>query len=306
MMNYNEFKRGLLNALDERYGFDYKIEERKVTKANIGEMNAISISTGNTAAQIYPELMYEEYSRGRSIDSMVDSLEEGIRSMPQVSDVDKSREGILSNVYYKMVGIPGNETYLADKPYTKAEGFDDIALVPTIGTEAGGRYGTIKITTVNMERAGITAEELHIAASANTDKMIRFRNLGEHLAEMMAGMMPPEMFDSPLYVAIDSNEMRGAAPLGAPSVVKQFHEQLGDHFVIPSSVHEVLVISKEIEPDVSRLQGLVGEVNREILKPEEKLADSVYECKDGKYITHSFGAGAEIGAEESAKNTNHL
>ena len=82
--------------------------------------------------------------------------------------------------------------------------------------------------------------------------------------------------------------------------MKQFHEQLGDHFVIPSSVHEVLVVSKSYETDISRLQGLVGDVNREVLNPEDKLADSVYECQDGKYVTHSFASdGATVGIESA-------
>lgn len=306
MMEYYEFKQGLMSALNEAYGFDYHIEERTVEKPNLGAVDAIQIKKGNSGVLLYPEELYAQYSAGRTIDNMVKGYEKAIYNLPEQQEIDTSRGAILDKVFYKMVGISGNESYLADKPYTKVEGFDDIALIPCMEVEVSGHKGVTIFTNKQIALAGISPGELHAAASANTDNMIRFRSMGEVLAELMPWMDREMLDSSPLYVANDSEMERGAAPLGAPSVLKEIQAKLGDHYVIPSSIHEVIAVSKEDVSDLSHLQYIVGECNSTAVAPGEKLADSVYESKGGKYVTHSFGAGAEAGAESAMRDSDGL
>ena len=311
MMNYSEFKQGLMNAMQERYGFDYQIEEQKVKKANIGEVDAISISRYDVGMLIYPDQMYKEYTtRHISIDDMITALDNQIPFIQVVAEdapkIDLSREGIQegkaeSRVYFKMIGIPGNEEFLKEIPYAKAEGFDDIALIPVVGVDVAGKYGTVIIKKDHIAAAGITAEELHAAAFRNTDRLIMFHSLSDEIKGMIGEDVPFE-FDSPLLIARANSlfSSTSAAPIGAPSLLKQIYEQVGDHYVIPSSVNEILILPKTSEIDVSYLQSMIRDVNL-TLRLEDRLSDSVFECKDGKYTTHSFsaagaGAGDRIGS----------
>lgn len=303
MMNYNEFKAGLTSALEEAFGFDHKIVSGTVMKANLGEVESIEIRNDSAGVVIYPQERYESYLNGASIDDMVRGITEGVRNMPSASDFDFSREAILDKVFYKMKGIPGNEAYLADIPYTKAEGFDDIALVPCIEVQVGTQYGTTTIKDNQLSSLNITPEELHKAATQNTDKMVQLRPLSEVLGEMMG--QEAFMFDSPFYIATDSRPQRGAAPIGSPAIMKQIQEQMGDHYVIPSSIHEILILPASFVTDVKNLQGIVGEVNSQVLDPSDKLADSVYVSEGGKYTTYSF-SGANAGSGSAMQDGDGL
>ena len=51
----------------------------------------------------------------------------------------------------------------------------------------------------------------------------------------------------------------------------------GDFFILPSSIHELLVVPKQDGMELSDLEAMVKEVNATQVAPEEKLSDHVYE-----------------------------
>ncbi len=62
-----------------------------------------------------------------------------------------------------------------------------------------------------------------------------------------------------------------------PEVLKNFSERLGqDFYVLPSSVHEVILVPVNSEADQESLRGIVTDINRTQVAEEEILADSVY------------------------------
>ena len=63
-----------------------------------------------------------------------------------------------------------------------------------------------------------------------------------------------------------------------PGVLEEVHRKMeGDYYILPSSVHEVLVLSKESGFTPVELRKMVMEVNREQVIPEERLGNEVYE-----------------------------
>ena len=52
---------------------------------------------------------------------------------------------------------------------------------------------------------------------------------------------------------------------------------MGDFFILPSSIHELLVVPKQDGMELSDLESMVKEVNATQVAPEEKLSDHVYE-----------------------------
>ena len=51
----------------------------------------------------------------------------------------------------------------------------------------------------------------------------------------------------------------------------------GDYYILPSSVHEVLVLSKEADITPAVLLDMVVEVNQGLVPLEERLGDEIYE-----------------------------
>ena len=46
--------------------------------------------------------------------------------------------------------------------------------------------------------------------------------------------------------------------------------------VLPSSTHEILILKETKGIDLLDLQSMVEEINRDFVKPEDKLSDEVY------------------------------
>ena len=70
----------------------------------------------------------------------------------------------------------------------------------------------------------------------------------------------------------------GAAILANPELLKEvIGDKMGDCYLLPSSVHELIVCPVESWMDVEDLQEVVVEVNKTLVKEEEILSNSVYE-----------------------------
>lgn len=317
MLNYSQFKTALAEAIRNSFGYDYEVTEGVVAKANEGLLDTINIrhEGSRVAGTVYPKRCFEDYTSGRirGVDEIASRLKEDYRiSNPEESlqnhvDSLSSAENVVEKVFYRMIGIPGNEAYLKDVPYIISEGFEDIALVPTIPVEMGRDFGTITVRKFQLQEWNISETELHAAASANTEKLITIRPLADVIREMMGGDLPeidnPEI-DNPLYVARSFDERYSASPLGAPKALAGVFSSMGEHYVIPSSIHELLFAPKSaVDPET--LKSMVREVNLTVVDPKERLSDNIYECRaDGKYITYGAGEHVEAGSEK--ENDFHL
>ena len=77
----------------------------------------------------------------------------------------------------------------------------------------------------------------------------------------------------------------GAGVLAYQNFMDQAAEKLGgDFFVLPSSIHEILLIPDNGEMVVEELKSMVHEVNLTQVKPEERLTDSVYHYDSKNHI----------------------
>ena len=59
-------------------------------------------------------------------------------------------------------------------------------------------------------------------------------------------------------------------------VFKMIHEKMGDYYILPSSIHEVLIVPATCGLDRDELKEMVCTVNRDQVAPEDQLSDEVY------------------------------
>jgi hypothetical protein len=253
----------------------------------------------NIAPNIYINHFYEDYENGRSMDSIVDAIADirmehdvaGNFDIAKVLDWEEAKDHITC----KLVNAQENEQYLSDKPFTEVE---DLAVIYQIAMSRDEK-GSATITVHNgiMERFGIDVETLHQTALANMDTLMpaKFTSMQSVMEEMMLPDMMNELGisaeeakdmllsnvpdDAPgLYVLTNDNKVNGAACILNPEVREQIAEQLGgDFYVLPSSIHETLIMPKTADSDYRELENMVQEVNATQVEPEERLSDHVYE-----------------------------
>ena len=74
----------------------------------------------------------------------------------------------------------------------------------------------------------------------------------------------------------------GAAALFYPGVIDRLHELMGDFYVIPASVHELLVLSVSADFDPKNVIGVVRTANRSVVRGNDILSDDIYVCESDK------------------------
>ena len=93
--------------------------------------------------------------------------------------------------------------------------------------------------------------------------------------------------------------MNGASLLLQEDIRKQIGECLGsDYFVLPSSIHEVLILPDNGMLEVPELNAMVKEVNETQVERQEQLSDKVQFC-DGKTAVMENAERRETRLEES-------
>ena len=191
------------------------------------------------------------------------------------------------HIICKLVNAEMNADYLADKPHTLVE---DLAVVYAVdlGGGEGGRMSA-PITNNLMEQYGVTTQELHDIALQNlSESQIEFKTMRDVLVDMMfpdgiqegdprAFMLPPEEENPSMYVLSNADKLNGAAALLDAKTMEDISEKLGGDFVVlPSSIHETIVLPLNEDMDRHTLEAMVQDVNAGQVAPEERLSDHVY------------------------------
>ena len=97
----------------------------------------------------------------------------------------------------------------------------------------------------------------------------------EEAIKMVNDMVPT---DDKLFVLTNNQKLNGAAALLDEKMMEQIAERVGnDFYILPSSVHEVLIVPKEAGMDFKDLEAMVQEVNATQVAPQDKLSDHVYQ-----------------------------
>lgn len=188
-----------------------------------------------------------------------------------IIDYDRAKE----KLFMKLVDKVTNAEALKYIPHVDVQ---DMALTFHIMLDAEG-CNTTSATVRNemLDVWGITGEELHHVALANTERLMpaRICTLAEALGFL--GFSEP-VEDNPLVLVSNENGQFGASVIFYPGVQERIREFVGgSYYVLPSSVHEILVISEaKNNATVKELLAMVTEINATQVAPDEKLTDSVY------------------------------
>ena len=81
---------------------------------------------------------------------------------------------------------------------------------------------------------------------------------------------------SPMTVLTTKGAVNGAGILFCDSVLQKIHEKLGDYFVLPSSIHELIIVPVSEGIDRDELTEMVKTINATEVAPADRLSDKVY------------------------------
>ena len=198
-----------------------------------------------------------------------------------------TRETVLANFVLQALSCKRNRQLLKAHPHITFLDLAGVFRVP-VGPYKRNSLTTALITHQIAEKLNLTVDELTEAARRNTVAKfgIEFDNAHRMgLCSLLKYPWTPEPFEtvsmseSGLYVLSTGIRINGAALILLPDVLEQIGEKAKmDYFIIPSSIHELLVAKDDGLVSAKMLKELVHEGNRTdgIIKPEDVLSDNVY------------------------------
>lgn len=291
-MTYAEFLEEMRHDLQNRFATDLppeyadvRIGIRDVEKLQGESYRGLSFRNGDSRVEADLNLnpAFQAYEAGKPFQDLVKDVQmrimEALDRTPKI-DIDElsNYEAMKSKLMMEIISQKGNEDRLQKIPHQKVE---DLALIYRVdmGGSAGGRMTSV-VTNRQLEAFGITAEQLHKDALENAPitHPASLRSMREVMAEM-TGTEPEEaMPEEPaMLVATVEGGFMGASVIQYPGFMEQAAEQVGgDFFVLPSSIHEVLLIPDEGKADFHDLEAMVQTINEAQVAPEERLSDHVY------------------------------
>lgn len=290
-MTYNQF----LNYVKEQsvYEFDhpeeYKASINHVVKNNSVELDGICLHrAGDTLSPtVYLNHFYEEYLEGRPLHSILSEIAATLSSEVPELEVNTSLydnyDAIRHQIIFRLVNYERNEELLTSCPYLP---FCDLAITFRwlVHSDSSGIASAL-ITNKEMELWNITLEELYQTASINTRRLFpatiqpiqqllsEYLNKDADIQELL-DQTPDEL---QLFILSNEPRINGSTSMIYDGILADFAKKIKkDLYILPSSIHEVLLMPATKEIEEQALLNLVRDANRTVVGLPDILSDSIY------------------------------
>ncbi len=291
-MDFEEFKNTIMDLVSKEVE-DRGLEDISMKLTTIdspdGMTDRLMVSVGDSKMSMAFRLkeIYSSVQDGEDIDhavyKMVNTIEDSISVIKDKEQDVKSfisdYEKVKDHTYLRM--IPGDSPVLKDTPHKMVE---DMALVVNIHLESfsdeNGR-SCVVVSKPLMEMYGIDEKQLFADAEKNSlaNEPMVFTPLGDMIKSLIESeeLPSPEEAGIVTYIATNKSGFQGAAVAGYPDFAEKAAETIGGSFyMIPSSVHEFILIKDDGMPKAKDLNAMIKNVNETVLEPRDILSAQCY------------------------------
>ena len=268
----------LRRELEQQGGENVDISIRDVRKNNGVYRKACTVrfSGAQIAPTVYLEPYYDHYLHGEAVsDSAENILRYCRKKTPEVTFPEnffREFDTVRDRLGIKLISSRRNHAFLRDVPHIDIEDLAAVFFYLLEDTSFGN--GMIAVRNTDLERWGMTTDQLYAVALETCPRMLPpvFRPLSDVLQVLQsAGTTEGE-----LYLLTNESALYGASVILYPGIMQEAADYIGrDFFILPSSVHEVILLPDSGEEPEGLLQ-IVTEINHTQVSEEEILTDAVY------------------------------
>lgn len=285
-MNYQQFIEEVERRVKEKIKGNETITVyiHTAVKNNGKERKGITVSEKgiHISPTIYLEEYFQQFQEGKPIEKIVEKIlqlyKEVKCSHPCEESLLQNYEELKGKFACKLIHRGKNEKLLNDIPYVP---WMDLAIVVFVLLEVSP-YGTatVLVRKEHLEIWGLTEAQLFDEAKKNTPILLpyQFCPMRKLLREICPYAVDEgEEEEESLYVL--SNKLRsfGAASMLYEGILEKVGQKLGEnYYILPSSIHEVIVVPESKSPVKQDLEEMVREINETQVEEEEVLSDRVY------------------------------
>ena len=294
-MVYEMFQTKIADTLQSSLGSDYELMLQKVPKNNGTLLDGLCITRREqkVSPTIYLNSYYERYLEGIPFNSIVKEILQIYQDNTSVADLDFSVLNDFSRlrekVVYTLIHTASNKALLSTIPSVPYLDLSIVFYLYLDKTDSGQM--TALIHNDHMEAWKTDIKELYRLSLSNTPKLlpaqlrsmtavmkaIAMEHLGSEYREEFVDDLLSAPTVSPLYVLTNSSGICGACTILYPNQLKNFADMVEkDLVILPSSIHEVLLIPYDDTLSFQELADMVSHINRSEVPVEDRLSDQVY------------------------------
>lgn len=295
-MEMKDFALKVQKAIADRVGEGYRVELQEVHKNNNVVLQGLLIHSEdkNISPTIYLNSFWNAYENGIPFIVIVERIMRIYEEDTPKENVDmsffKDFAQVKDRICYRLISAEQNSELLRKIPHIR---YLDLAICfyysyqgETLGN------GSILIHDSHMEMWNTTKEELYELAQYNTPQLFpgEWNAMETVIRELMAekeeegeelfrdAEEQEEFFEQlPLQILSNESRVHGAACILYPGLLEELACNRGQNlYIIPSSIHEVIVLPDTGGEDAERLREMIAEVNTTQVEPEEILSYNLY------------------------------
>lgn len=298
-MNLEEFAGIITEKLQEKAGSGYQVERRMAVRNN--QVMKMAVGAGNVTGPFMTltgiEPYYMEYLHGNmDVEEAVEDicrvlgLDGGDRDPGMEAETLYDYRKIKDRIIFRLVSREKNLDMLQDIPHIP---FLDLAVeFQLLLGENGWGQRAVMVDWELCRKWQADPRDLMDQAARNMLRLCppAIVPVQERIKEIletcsMAEKVRKEQYDRmekmkeriPLYILSNQREIHGASAILYPGVLKKYADMLGrDLIILPSSIHEVLLVPSDEGIHVCALRKMVQQINASEVLPEERLSDQVY------------------------------
>ena len=228
----------------------------------------IILGTGNICPTIYTE-QFRDYDLEEAVEEIIISYNKAKEDMPVIDTKKLMDWDYVKTRLQLCIQRKGNENIVKR---------DFLDLEEYVRVDVGG--GTFKVKPEHLDKFGVSEDVLFHAAWDCTAPKIQVEDMAQVMAEMM-GVSVEEITEmqggNPMIVATNKNKLFGAIAMKTLEKLVEVADRYGaDLAILPSSIHEILLVPVRGDIDFRKFDAMVRDVNATQVSPEERLSDHVY------------------------------
>lgn len=276
-MEYEAFKNKMREKLQERMGSkgEVKVIQLKENNGGLRDELAYVVNDNNLTPGLWLEDIYE-LSKEYSFEECLDGVEEAFNNRLKLSKsaLYKPWEEAKEYLQVKVINAAWNKDNLKEIPHIN---YLDLAIIFTVGgLEEDIEWTGLTVKYEHLKKWGIELAEFLETAIKKIygEEEFSIRGVDECLNPKWRVLGTD---DGIIYVMTNKQEEFGATAIVRVDLIREFANKVqSDLYIIPSSLHEILLIPTNKMNDRALLKKSLKTVNQFLVKPSDCLSENIY------------------------------
>ena len=274
---------------------DYLPEEYQNMQCEISEQQknnsvvltgiVLSMPGQQIAPVVYMEPFYDQVRKGEPMDQIMNRIADvcrqslAVRELPETLDFT-DYDSVKDHLTVQVINTKANQRMLSQVPHKQME----------FPLPAGEGVGSVKVTHEMMRQWGVHPEKVYQKAVENAvksspavlmsmdDLMMEMMGLPFETKNLFQLKEGEEFPKDGMYVLSNPMKLNGASVLAYPNLQEQLESVFPQGcYLLPSSLHEMIIIPKDLGMTPKEMGEMVREVNQKEVARDEILSDRIYE-----------------------------